>query len=618
MLKLFQFTLRQFLFWTSYFIILQGVFLLFFMDEVKEASINHVLQTFVAGFLMNLASAAYFTLPFFLILFSSVFVPFNSRKVMFIIATSLLSVTSLIYITDLALYQNWGSRINGKALWYLQFPGTITSSASNTGHLKFVFAVLIISSGFWLLHKKFFAAIPSISKHPIKLMIGFVLIVGSLFIALRGGLGGRPIGKSWSYFSKYPMLNYAAINGFWNFFDIVSHYKSQGNPYHFFNEDELKSYSKNLGLSQKNDAIKLTSSNKMNVLFVYLESWSADAVGCLNGQPDVTPGFDSLAKSSLLFTNFYSTGFRTEQGLMATLSGFPAQAQSYPMEAMERFENYPSLVRVLDSAGYFTSYFTGGNPAFANTDSYLKSSGIKKINSLLKTAKRRSAWGALDEETFSWVLNEVNQQPQPFFSSMVTLTSHEWFEAPVRSIFTEKDAVAARYKNTMHYTDSCLHDFIKKAEKKSWYANTLIIVMADHASNYPVGRQINQIERYHIPMLITGGALDKQWQGKAFTDFCGHLCIPALILDELKVSHAQFNLSQNPLNVSNSKAYFTYDHGFGVLTDKEILVFDMNIKKPIRQTKNGKQDLENYGKYLMQTSAQMKEDFQTIKKSSKF
>jgi hypothetical protein len=161
----------------------------------------------------------------------------------------------LIYVTDLALYQNWGSRINGKALWYLQFPGTITSSASNTGHLKFVFAVLIISSGFWLLYKKFFSAIPLIAKHPFKLMIGFVLIVGSLFIALRGGVGGRPIGKSWSYYSKYPMLNYAAINGFWNFFDIVSHYKSQGNPYHFFNEDELKSYSKSLGLSQKNDAI---------------------------------------------------------------------------------------------------------------------------------------------------------------------------------------------------------------------------------------------------------------------------------------------------------------------------------------------------------------------------
>jgi len=35
-----------------------------------------------------------------------------------------------------------------------------------------------------------------------------------------------------------------------------------------------------------------------------LESWGADVVGCIGGQPDVTPGFDLLAKQGLLFTNF--------------------------------------------------------------------------------------------------------------------------------------------------------------------------------------------------------------------------------------------------------------------------------------------------------------------------
>ena len=479
--------------------------------------------------------------------------------------------------------------------------------------MKYVFIVLLISAIFWLIYKKFFATVPQIAKQPFRLVVVFVFIVGCLFITLRGGFGGRPIGKSWSYYSKYSVLNYAAVNGFWNFFDIVSHYKSQGNPYHFFNVDELKTYSKNLGLSEIKLDTTLTSLSKPNVLFIYLESWSADAVGCLNGEPDVTPGFDSIAKDGLLFTNFYSTGFRSEQGLMATLSGFPAQAQSYPMEAMERFENYPSLTSVLDSAGYFTSYFTGGNPAFANTDSYLKSSGIKQINSLLNDAKRRSAWGALDEETFFLVLDSVDRQPQPFFSSMVTLTSHEWFVAPVKSVFKEKDAVTTKYKNTVHYTDSCLQDFIKKAQNKSWYKSTFIVILADHASNYPVGRQINQVERYHISMIITGGALNQYWKGKLFSNFCGHLSLPAIILDELKISHAQFALSQNPLKFTNSNAYYTFDHGFGVLSKTGILVFNMNIKKPIRQANDPNLELVNYGKYLMQTSTQMKEDFQTKK-----
>jgi len=62
---------------------------------------------------------------------------------------------------------------------------------------------------------------------------------------------------------------------------------------------------------------------------------------------------------------------------MATLGGFPAQAQAYPMEEMERFENYPNIIHDLDSIDYDTSYFTGGNAEFANTETYLRSSGIK-------------------------------------------------------------------------------------------------------------------------------------------------------------------------------------------------------------------------------------------------
>jgi phosphoglycerol transferase MdoB-like AlkP superfamily enzyme len=345
---------------------------------------------------------------------------------------------------------------------------------------------------------------------------------------------------------------------------------------------------------------------------VYLESWGADVVGCLGGQPNVTPGFDALSVDGLLFKNFYSTGFRTEQGLMASLSGFPAQAQAYPMEDMDRFENYPNLIRDLSSAGFYTSYFTGGNPQFANTDVYLQSAGIDKINKeLLAKAKRKSAWGALDEETFDWVLNSLTNQPVPFFSTMVTLTSHEWFEAPVTKIFTEKDIVATNYKNTVHYTDSCLQDFIGKAKKQKWYKNTLIVIMADHACNYPLNRRMNDPERYHIPMMITGGALKDEFKGAVNSNYCGHLNIPSLVCNELNLSPQKFKLSSNIFS-ENSFAYFTYDHGVGVLAKKNDVVYDINLKDVIR-TKNKSDSLLKLGKFIMQSSAQMKEDYQIMK-----
>ena len=154
--------------------------------------------------------------------------------------------------------------------------------------------------------------------------------------------------------------------------------------YKFFNQFEIAALQNEFSNKYLTKTVKISSVERPNILFVYLESWGADVVGCLGGQPNVTPGFDALSIEGLLFENFYRTGFRTEQGLMATLSGFPAQAQAYPMEDMDRFENYPNLIRDLSSAGYYTSYFTGGNPQFANTDVYLQSAGIDKINKRLK------------------------------------------------------------------------------------------------------------------------------------------------------------------------------------------------------------------------------------------
>lgn len=618
MLEFLKISFKQFLYWLLYFLIVQSLFLLFFSSELKEATNSHVLYSFVKGLSMNLAASAYLSVLPVLILTLSVFIKFSILKVLKGINFFFLTCTTLINITDLALYKSWGSKINGRAIWYLQFPESVVNSAGSSSHLIYMAAILGLGILWWRIYKKIMHSVPVLSQRKTSITLTFMLVAVILFLTLRGGLNGKPLSRGWSYYSKYPALNYAAVNGFWNFFDVLSHYKPQGNPYNYFNEKQLKAFQKQLATAQNSDSVKLCINNRPNVLFIYLESWGADVVGSIGGEKSITPGFDSLTKNGLLFSNFYSTGFRTEQGLMATLSGFPAQAQVYPMEEMERFENYPNLISLFDSLGYYTSYFTGGNPEFANTNSYLLQAGIKKINSeLLFNAKKRSAWGALDEETFDWVLKKVSTQPQPFFSTLVTLTSHEWFEARVNKLFSDNDPVAANYKNTVHYTDSCLFDFIEKASQKDWYQNTLIVIMADHACSYPLSRQIQDPGRYHIPMMITGGALKPRWKGKNIENISGHLHIPAILEDELKTNQHIFPLSTNPLCEPNSKAYYSYDHGFGVISREGSLVYDINLAKVTSNPgldKNSGFELLNYGKFIIQASAQLKSEYQIQKK----
>ena len=57
-----------------------------------------------------------------------------------------------------------------------------------------------------------------------------------------------------------------------------------------------------------------------------MESYTAKFVGCLGGEPGVTPNLDKIAADGLLFTNIYAAGDRSEKGQVAVLSGYPNQA----------------------------------------------------------------------------------------------------------------------------------------------------------------------------------------------------------------------------------------------------------------------------------------------------
>ncbi|MCB9252391.1 MAG: LTA synthase family protein [Flavobacteriales bacterium] len=607
-------------FWLGLFILLQLTFLIFFSSELSRVDGGAIALGFVKGFAMNFSSACYLsTIPVLLIGLKHLR-GIETKNVHKVYGLIFLLILMIIHIADFSLYQNWGSKINGRALWYLQFPEAVANSAASSSLVKYMIGLLLVFFIAWRVYSNLNKPLTGIKNKFNKFVFSGILILstGLLFIGLRGGISGRPLGKSSSYYSVHPVLNSAALNGFWNFFDVVSHYKDQGNPYDFFSETELSALTKKYSQPTTSVPYLTQTGSKPNIVFVFLESWTADVVSSIGGLRKITPGFDHLAQDGLLFTNFYSTGFRTEQGLMATLSGFPAQAKAYPMEEMERFENYPNLITRLSKNGYYTSYFTGGNPEFANTKTYLTSAGIDLVDGqLLQHAKKRSAWGALDEETFDYVLNKLDNQSQPFFSIAVTLTSHEWYDAPVRKIFNGGDPVAANYKNTVHYTDSCLLDFIGKAKTKPWYRNSIIIVMADHGNTYPLSRQIHEKARYRIPCLILGGALKKELKGRVEDNYMGHLSIPSIILNEVSIPRHSFILSPDPFITDQGKAYYVYDHGFGVLGNKGYVIYDLNANKILEKSTNDSTEIKNminYGRFMLQKSASLKAEYQVLKK----
>src|SRR5699024_10985247 len=126
-------------------------------------------------------------------------------------------------------------------------------------------------------------------------------------------------------------------------------------------------------------SISFLNTSRPNVLLIMWESITAKAVKSLGGLDGVTPEFERLAKEGILFTDFYASVDCSDKGIISILSGFPAQPTQSIIKLPSKSSKLPVLSRDFEAAGYNTSFYYGGELAFANIKSYLVSGGFDNI-----------------------------------------------------------------------------------------------------------------------------------------------------------------------------------------------------------------------------------------------
>ena len=190
-------------------------------------------------------------------------------------------------------------------------------------------------------------------------------------------------------------------------------------------------------------------------------------IGPLGGMPNVTPNINKLSKEGILFSNIYASGDRSDKGIVATISGFPAQSTKSIIKYPLKSQKLPTFSGMLDSVGYHTAFYYGGDPDFASIRSYLFSSKFRTIVSQddFPKAYRNSKWGVHDEYVFNRLLVDCDTAKGPFLKMFFTLTSHEPFEIPAKPKFIGDDE-KTKFLSSVCYTDSCLGDFIRRAKAK--------------------------------------------------------------------------------------------------------------------------------------------------------
>lgn len=594
------------MYWVLYFIATRAIFLLYHAKRTQELSQADILTIFAKGLRLDLSFSSYIcAIPFLAILATTLFPGLKVRRFIRYYTYVVLALLSVLMAVDLELYTYWGFRLDSSPLLYLNTPGEMAASAAAAPILLLSLIALLTGVAFSFLfrytfdYRNYHLAFSKWRYAGIAMAFLAVLI-----LPMRGGWQQIPINQSVVYFSENPYANHAGLNMPWNLMDTMLKYnKETKNPYQYMEAPEAAALVEELYTPAKQDAPKLISVSRPNVLFIILESFTAKFVGSLGGEAGVTPKLDSLAATGISFTKTYSSGDRSEKGMVALLSGYPVQPTTSIIKNPKKTEQLPHLSRVFKQNGYGTSFYYGGELEFANIRSYLQNGGYDRLIDKHDFPKEsyNTKWGAHDHVLFERVLQDLNQAQEPFFTTIYTLSSHEPFEIPIPAKFPG-NTVTDKFRNSIHYTDWALGNFLQEARKQPWWDSTLVVLVADHGHPLPYDDANYRSTKFRIPFILSGGAL-VETKGKQVDVLASQTDIATTLLYQLNLPHSEFKWGRNILApTAYHFAFYAFNDGFAFITPGRVLSFDNVSQKPIILGKGVDERQLEYGKAYMQHS----------------
>lgn len=561
-----------------------------------EGSFAHKLVLFPAAWRLDASMAAYLTAPVFLFWLSYIAFQKNILLVIARYITIVFSVIAvLISLMNIGNYANWQTVINRRILLYFENPAEVTHFMST---MQLVLSPLLIIGISWLViifHKRFVKRTHEVKRTFAVFGMNF-LLAPVLFFFMRGGFQSNPINESAAYYSIHEPNDHAAVNPVYYFGHSVSEYYFVSDKYVFFPEQKAKEINNHFMRANLVDTVKLTETKKPNLVIIILESWTADLLEALGGEKGVTPFTNELLDESFLFSQCYGSGYRTDQGLVSILAGYPAQPDNSIIAYPSKIQNLPSFCEDIKKQNYNSSFFYGGDITFAEMKSFVVQQGFEYISDKENYDSKdyNSAWGAHDGKVLDSQIEYLNSKKEPFFSCVLTLSTHEPFEIPSKHKFTH-DTEPNKFRNAAYYTDVCLKKYFAKAKKTEWYDNTLFLLVADHGHYLPKNRNLNQPESKRITCLLTGGALSSNLKGKYWNHAMAQHDLIKMLAPYFNVDENNYPFALNPFKANNPHAYYTNENVVGLVTDSTNVIYTIQTK-----VTDGNKTAANFAKAYLQ------------------
>ena len=319
--------------------------------------------------------------------------------------------------------------------------------------------------------------------------VHFDLAFVSVFIILAGLRGGdlrhatRPIGLNHAgEYVKDPNQIALVLNTPFTIFKTLG--KKKESKISFYKEDLEKIYSPiHFPDSLNNEPFK-----PMNVVVIIIESYTEEASAVVNKNPlsgGFTPFLDSLRLNSFYSENSFANGKKSIEAIPTILCGIPSFQEPFVLSqyATNKLNGLPELLK---NEGYHTSFFHGAANGSMGFQAFSNLIGVDYYfgkNEFGDEQQYDGMWGIWDEPFLQFMAKKLNTFPQPFQSTVFTLSSHDPFKVPAKYKNKFRKGPHPIYE-TLGYTDMAIRKFFEKIRNEPWFKNTIFVFSADHTSSH--------------------------------------------------------------------------------------------------------------------------------------
>lgn len=503
----------------------------------------------------------------------------RSHKVANITATILYTLVSIILLIDSAYFSYMNKFTSIANLKLLSLIGAVGESVSEVNPLKYLWMpfdiplILIyeifIDSKLYIWFTKKIKFEVNVNKIKISKVVALVVSI-VVFVVYGNSIGFK--------------LKYVKSE------NIIYHIRDFVNV--TFNFEKEIDYNEYFKIKEVNKDENYGIANGKNVVIIQVEALQNFVINReYNGQ-ELTPFLNSLVSGESFYFNnyFYQVGAGNTSDAEFAVNNSLLSTNTDAAYMRYNENDYYGLPYILKDNGYtnITSFHAFLKDYWNRNEAYV-GQGFDNFYAYDDyTQDEVIGLGLSDKSFLKQTVEKIEELEEPFYSFIVTLSSHHPFELDENYCNIElkdehEDTLFGNYLNAINYVDSALEEFFDELKKNGLYENTVFVIYGDHFAipNYNVqnsefvsdlvGHEYSYKDMFNVPLIIHVPGVEKT---KTIETVAGHVDVLPTLLHLLGIENNKgIMLGSDLFSVSENIVYEMMHIGDGSYVTSDVFYY---------------------------------------------